>query len=112
MHEEEEAEIIDGLLMLSLKVEAMLIAYPEITDADVIAMEDEAAREVHVAFVVRSKKSEITEDKIKQYISEQFLIGPRLLLKIQLSHLTTLWQSLLLYPNSDSICTFEDVSRI
>jgi len=35
------------------------------------SMKDEAAGEIPVAFVVRSKGSEITEDEIKQYISQQ-----------------------------------------
>jgi len=35
------------------------------------SMKDEAAGEIPVAFVVRSNGSEITEDEIKQYISQQ-----------------------------------------
>lgn len=35
------------------------------------SMKDEAAGEIPVAFVVRSNGSEITEDEIKTYISQQ-----------------------------------------
>lgn len=37
-------------------------------------MKDEAAGEIPVAFVVRSKGSEISEDEIKKYISQQVLL--------------------------------------
>lgn len=35
------------------------------------SMKDELAGEVPVAFVVRTKDSEITEDEIKKYVSQQ-----------------------------------------
>ncbi|MBA0779248.1 hypothetical protein Gotri_003518 [Gossypium trilobum] len=56
----------------------MLIAHPEIIDAAVVAMKDEAAGEVPVAFVVRSDKSQISEDEIKQYISKQVVFYKRI----------------------------------
>ncbi|KAJ8755490.1 hypothetical protein K2173_019288 [Erythroxylum novogranatense] len=60
------------------ELEAMLIAHPDISDAAVVAMKDEASGEVPVAFVVRSKNSQITEDEIKQYISKQVVFYKRL----------------------------------
>ncbi len=38
-------------------------------------LKDEAAGEVPVAFVVRSNGSKISEDEIKQYISQQVLFN-------------------------------------
>ena len=39
-------------------------------------MQDEAAGEVPVAFVVTSNGSQITEDEVKQYISKQVILKP------------------------------------
>ncbi|TKY54585.1 4-coumarate--CoA ligase 1 [Spatholobus suberectus] len=62
-----------GFQVAPAELEAMLIAHPNISDAAVVPMKDEAAGEVPVAFVVRSNGSKITEDEIKQYISQQVL---------------------------------------
>ncbi|MQL82948.1 hypothetical protein Taro_015435 [Colocasia esculenta] len=56
----------------------MLIAHPDIADAAVVPMKDEAAGEVPVAFVVRSEGSAIAEDEIKQYISKQVVFYKRI----------------------------------
>ncbi|KAE8700736.1 4-coumarate--CoA ligase [Hibiscus syriacus] len=60
------------------ELEAMLIAHPDITDAAVVGMNDVAAGEVPVAFVVKSDKSEISENEIKQYISKQVVFYKRI----------------------------------
>ncbi|OMO65969.1 AMP-dependent synthetase/ligase [Corchorus olitorius] len=67
-----------GFQVAPAELEAMLIAHPEIIDAAVVAMKDEVAGEVPVAFVVKSEKSGITEDEIKQYISKQVVFYKRI----------------------------------
>ncbi|KAK3221422.1 hypothetical protein Dsin_008447 [Dipteronia sinensis] len=67
-----------GFQVAPAELEAMLIAHPNISDAAVVPMKDEAAGEVPVAFVVRSNSSKITEDEIKQYISKQVVFYKRI----------------------------------
>nr|WOP79056.1 4-coumarate:coA ligase 1 [Euphorbia maculata] len=67
-----------GYQVAPAELEALLLAHPQISDAAVVAMKDEAAGEVPVAFVVRSDKSNITEDEIKQYISKQVVFYKRI----------------------------------
>ncbi|KAK8618666.1 hypothetical protein V6N13_132650 [Hibiscus sabdariffa] len=67
-----------GFQVAPAELEAMLIAHPDIADAAVVAMKDEEAGEVPVAFVVRSEKSQISEDEIKQYISKQVVYYKRI----------------------------------
>ncbi|KAE8667182.1 4-coumarate--CoA ligase 1 [Hibiscus syriacus] len=67
-----------GFQVAPAELEAMLIAHPDIIDAAVVAMKDEAAGEVPVAFVVRSEKSQISEDEIKQHISKQVVFYKRI----------------------------------
>ncbi|GKU92736.1 hypothetical protein SLEP1_g6425 [Rubroshorea leprosula] len=67
-----------GFQVAPAELEAMLIAHPNIHDAAVIGLKDEAAGEVPVAFVVRSNGSQITEDEIKQYISKQVVFYKRI----------------------------------
>ncbi|OMO71372.1 AMP-dependent synthetase/ligase [Corchorus olitorius] len=67
-----------GFQVAPVELEAMLIAHPNISDAAVVPMKDEAAGEVPVAFVVRSNGSKITEDEIKQFISKQVVFYKRL----------------------------------
>ncbi|XVF87012.1 hypothetical protein PTKIN_Ptkin18bG0086200 [Pterospermum kingtungense] len=67
-----------GFQVAPAELEAMLIAHPDIVDAAVVAMKDEAAGEVPVAFVVRSDKSQIAEDEIKKYISKQVVFYKRI----------------------------------
>ncbi|MBA0807670.1 hypothetical protein E1A91_D05G153800v1 [Gossypium mustelinum] len=67
-----------GFQVAPAELEAMLIAHPDIIDAAVVGMKDEAVGEVPVAFVVKSGKSEISEDEIKQYISKQVVYYKRI----------------------------------
>ncbi|KAA8540582.1 hypothetical protein F0562_024499 [Nyssa sinensis] len=67
-----------GFQVAPAELEAMLLNHPKISDAAVVPMKDDAAGEVPVAFVVRSKGSDVTEDEIKQYISKQVVFYKRL----------------------------------
>ncbi|KAK1289908.1 4-coumarate--CoA ligase 1 [Acorus calamus] len=67
-----------GFQVAPAELEAMLLAHPDIADAAVVPMKDEASGEVPVAFVVRSNGSEITENDIKQYISKQVVFYKRI----------------------------------
>ncbi|RZC91345.1 hypothetical protein C5167_027410, partial [Papaver somniferum] len=60
-----------GFQVAPADLEAMLIARPNINDAAVVSMKDEAPREVPVAFVIRSNGSQITKQEIQKYISDQ-----------------------------------------
>ncbi|RHN64759.1 putative acid--thiol ligase [Medicago truncatula] len=67
-----------GYQVAPAELEALLIAHPNISDAAVVPLKDEAAGEVPVAFVVRSNGSKISEDEIKQYISQQVVFYKRI----------------------------------
>lgn len=67
-----------GFQVAPAELEGMLINHPGIHDAAVVAMQDEAAGEVPVAFVVRSNGSQISEDDVKQYISKQVVFYKRI----------------------------------
>ncbi|KAK7265279.1 hypothetical protein RJT34_32897 [Clitoria ternatea] len=67
-----------GYQVAPAELEALLIAHPNISEAAVVGMKDESAGEVPVAFVVRSNGSKITEDEIKQYISQQVVFYKRI----------------------------------
>ncbi|KAI3929065.1 hypothetical protein MKW92_016885 [Papaver armeniacum] len=67
-----------GFQVAPAELEAMLIAHPNINDAAVVSMKDEAAGEVPVAFVIRSNGSQITEQEIKKYISDQVVFYKRI----------------------------------
>ncbi|KAG6593347.1 4-coumarate--CoA ligase 1, partial [Cucurbita argyrosperma subsp. sororia] len=60
------------------ELEALLIAHPKLSDAAVIGMPDEQAGELPVAFVVKANGGEITEEDVKQFISEQVVFYKRL----------------------------------
>ncbi|XP_042388974.1 4-coumarate-CoA ligase 1-like [Zingiber officinale] len=67
-----------GFQVAPAELEALLVMHPNISDAAVVPMKDEAAGEVPVAFVVRSNGSKITQDEIKQYISRQVVFYKRI----------------------------------
>ncbi|KAF3452803.1 hypothetical protein FNV43_RR03236 [Rhamnella rubrinervis] len=67
-----------GFQVAPAELEALLLAHPNISDAAVVPMKDEAAGEIPVAFVVRSNGSKITEDDVKQYISKQVVYYKRI----------------------------------
>ncbi|KAF7838052.1 4-coumarate--CoA ligase 2-like [Senna tora] len=67
-----------GFQVAPAELESLLIAHPHISDAAVVPMQDEAAGEVPVAFVVRSNGSKISEHEIKQYIAQQVVYYKRI----------------------------------
>ncbi|XP_071909044.1 4-coumarate--CoA ligase 2-like [Coffea arabica] len=67
-----------GFQVAPAELEAMLLSHPGISDAAVVSMKDEAAGEVPVAFVVRASGSKISEDEIKQFISNQVIFYKRI----------------------------------
>ncbi|MCE5166939.1 4-coumarate--CoA ligase 1, partial [Datura stramonium] len=61
-----------GFQVAPAELEALLLNFPDISDAAVVPMKDEEAGEVPVACVVRTNiGSTITEDEIKDFISKQ-----------------------------------------
>ncbi|CAN8270344.1 unnamed protein product [Cochlearia groenlandica] len=60
-----------GYQVAPAELEALLITHPYIEDAAVVAMKDEVADEVPVAFVVRSEGSKLNEDDVKSYVNKQ-----------------------------------------
>ncbi|KAJ0264625.1 4-coumarate--CoA ligase 4 [Hirschfeldia incana] len=60
-----------GYQVAPAELEALLISHPFIKDVAVVAMKDEVAGEIPVAFVVRSEGSQLTEDDVTRYINKQ-----------------------------------------
>ncbi|KAL7605981.1 hypothetical protein Lser_V15G17550 [Lactuca serriola] len=67
-----------GFQVAPAELEALLLTHPDISDAAVVPMKDEAAGEVPVAFVVKSADSSITEDDIKKFIHKQVVFYKRI----------------------------------
>ncbi|QCE08802.1 4-coumarate--CoA ligase [Vigna unguiculata] len=68
-----------GFQVAPAELEALLLTHPNISDAAVVPMKDEAAGEVPVAFVVRSDSSiDTTQDEIKNFISKQVVFYKRI----------------------------------
>ncbi|KAF5203663.1 4-coumarate--CoA ligase [Thalictrum thalictroides] len=67
-----------GFQVAPAELEALLINHPNISDAAVVPMKDDAAGEVPVAFVVKSNGAKISEEDIKQYISKQVVFYKRI----------------------------------
>ncbi|CAL5198161.1 unnamed protein product [Lathyrus oleraceus] len=87
MDDDDELFIVDrlkelikykGYQVAPAELEELLIAHPDISEAAVVPLKDEDAGEVPVAFVVRSSGSKISEDEIKQYISQQVVFYKRI----------------------------------
>nr|CAP09676.1 cinnamyl alcohol dehydrogenase [Arabidopsis lyrata] len=67
-----------GFQVAPAELESLLIGHPEINDVAVVAMKEEDAGEVPVAFVMRSKESNISEDEIKEFVSKQVVFYKRI----------------------------------
>ncbi|XP_047327333.1 4-coumarate:CoA ligase 1-like [Impatiens glandulifera] len=67
-----------GFQVAPAELEAMLISHPNIAGAAVVAMKDERAGEIPVAFIVKSNGSEINEEDIMKYISDQVIYYKRI----------------------------------
>ncbi|CAL9221722.1 unnamed protein product [Arabidopsis halleri] len=67
-----------GFQVAPAELESLLIGHPEINDVAVVAMKEEDAGEVPVAFVVRTKESNISEDEIKEFVSKQVVFYKRI----------------------------------
>ncbi|RDY01547.1 4-coumarate--CoA ligase 1, partial [Mucuna pruriens] len=68
-----------GFQVAPAELESLLLTHPNISDAAVVPMKDEAAGEVPVAFVVRSNGyTDTTEEDIKQFISKQVVFYKRI----------------------------------
>ncbi len=62
---------VSGFQVAPAEVEAALLAHPEVADCAVTSRPDEAAGEVPVAFVVRTKGSEVTEAEVMAHLAGQ-----------------------------------------
>jgi len=67
-----------GFQVAPAELEALLITHPEIKDAAVVGVKDEAAGEVPVAFIKPIEGSEITENEIKQFVSKEVVFYKRI----------------------------------
>lgn len=67
-----------GFQVAPAELEALLLTHPEISDAAVVPMKNEAAGEVPVAFVVKTNGSSLTEDDIKQFVKKQVVFYKRI----------------------------------
>ncbi|KAJ0250371.1 4-coumarate--CoA ligase 2 [Hirschfeldia incana] len=67
-----------GYQVAPAELEALLIGHQDITDVAVVAMKEEAAGEVPVAFIVKSKDSELSEDEVKKFVAKQVVFYKRI----------------------------------
>lgn len=50
-------------------MEALLVKHRDVRDAAVVALPDEDAGEIPIAFVVRKPNSKVTEAELEKYVS-------------------------------------------
>ncbi|XP_020592128.1 4-coumarate--CoA ligase 1-like [Phalaenopsis equestris] len=67
-----------GFQVAPAEIEALLLTHEHVADAAVVPMKDEAAGEVPVAFIVRAKGSDISEDDAKRYVAKQVVFYKRI----------------------------------
>ncbi|OVA02851.1 AMP-dependent synthetase/ligase [Macleaya cordata] len=67
-----------GFQVPPAELEALLLSHPSIADAAVVPQKDNVAGEVPVAFIVRSKGLELTEEAVKEFIAKQVVFYKRL----------------------------------
>ncbi|CAL5210417.1 unnamed protein product [Lathyrus oleraceus] len=68
-----------GFQVAPAELEAIILSHPQISDVAVVPMQDEAAGEVPVAFVVRSNNDiDTTEDEIKKFVAKQVVFYKRI----------------------------------
>ncbi|XP_057462799.1 probable CoA ligase CCL5 [Actinidia eriantha] len=61
----------NGYQVAPAELEAVLLSHPHILDTAVIPVEDEAAGQIPMAYVVRPAGSELTEDQVIQFVASQ-----------------------------------------
>ncbi|XP_041022198.1 4-coumarate--CoA ligase-like 5 [Juglans microcarpa x Juglans regia] len=61
----------NGYQVAPAELEAILLSHPTILDAAVIPLEDEEAGQIPMAYVVKAAGSELTEDQVIQFVSDQ-----------------------------------------
>lgn len=67
-----------GFQVPPAELEALLLSHPAIADVAVVPLKDEVAGEVPVAFIVRAKDSDLTEEAVKEFIAKQVVFYKRL----------------------------------
>ncbi|CAK8574539.1 unnamed protein product [Lathyrus sativus] len=68
-----------GFQVAPAELEAIILSHPQISDVAVVPMQDEAAGEVPVAFVVRSNGDiNTSEDEIKKFVAKQVVFYKRI----------------------------------
>ncbi|KAK6137848.1 hypothetical protein DH2020_028403 [Rehmannia glutinosa] len=61
----------NGYQVAPAELEAILVGHPQILDAAVVPLEDEAVGQIPIAYVVRADGAELTEDQIIQFVASQ-----------------------------------------
>ncbi|KAM0042610.1 putative AMP-dependent synthetase/ligase, AMP-binding, AMP-binding enzyme domain, ANL [Helianthus debilis subsp. tardiflorus] len=61
----------NGYQVAPAELEAILLNHPDILDAAVIPLEDDEAGQVPMAYIVKARGSELSEDQVMQFIAAQ-----------------------------------------